>query len=197
MTPGQTLLRTFWFDRWKDLSNDTLKEARWRESLRDGVIAGTASPAIAVQAATTAEAVIAQLPADRAPTRDAIEINFRPDPSIADGEFANLGWLQELPKPLSKICVGQRGHQRDRALRRGNTSLACRKRSRQRGWQAGHAAVGRQDAACAGASSAGAGGLHGDACTWVLAVRKGAVLPRAWACRCVSSMRASMGAWCW
>src|SRR5262249_55624589 len=30
-------------------------------------------------------------------------ITFRTDPSIADGEFANLGWLQELPRPLSKI----------------------------------------------------------------------------------------------
>ena len=28
---------------------------------------------------------------------------FRTDPSIFDGRFANLGWLQELPKPLTKI----------------------------------------------------------------------------------------------
>jgi MoCo/4Fe-4S cofactor protein with predicted Tat translocation signal len=32
-----------------------------------------------------------------------LEIIFRPDPTIWDGRFANLGWLQELPKPLSKI----------------------------------------------------------------------------------------------
>jgi molybdopterin-containing oxidoreductase family iron-sulfur binding subunit len=31
------------------------------------------------------------------------EIIFRPDPSIYDGRFANNGWLQELPKPLTKI----------------------------------------------------------------------------------------------
>jgi molybdopterin-containing oxidoreductase family iron-sulfur binding subunit len=34
----------------------------------------------------------------------------RPDPSVQDGRFANLGWLQELPKPFTKMtwenCVG-------------------------------------------------------------------------------------------
>jgi hypothetical protein len=31
------------------------------------------------------------------------EIVFRTDPSIYDGRFANNGWLQELPKPLTKV----------------------------------------------------------------------------------------------
>jgi molybdopterin-containing oxidoreductase family iron-sulfur binding subunit len=34
---------------------------------------------------------------------DNIEINFRRDPSIWDGQFANNGWLQELPKPMTKV----------------------------------------------------------------------------------------------
>ncbi len=32
-----------------------------------------------------------------------LEIVFRPDPTIWDGRFANNGWLQELPKPLTKL----------------------------------------------------------------------------------------------
>ena len=32
-----------------------------------------------------------------------LEIVFRPDPTVWDGRFANNGWLQELPKPLTKL----------------------------------------------------------------------------------------------
>src|SRR5204862_252214 len=35
--------------------------------------------------------------------RRGVEIVFRPDPTIFDGRFANNGWLQELPKPLTKL----------------------------------------------------------------------------------------------
>ena len=37
------------------------------------------------------------------PKAGGIEIVLRPDPSIGDGSFANNGWLQELPKPLTKL----------------------------------------------------------------------------------------------
>ena len=32
-----------------------------------------------------------------------LEISFRPDPCVLDGRFANNGWLQELPKPITKL----------------------------------------------------------------------------------------------
>ncbi len=32
-----------------------------------------------------------------------MEIAFRPDPAVFDGRFANNGWLQELPKPITKL----------------------------------------------------------------------------------------------
>jgi molybdopterin-containing oxidoreductase family iron-sulfur binding subunit len=32
-----------------------------------------------------------------------LEIIFRPDPTVWDGTFANNGWLQETPKPLTKV----------------------------------------------------------------------------------------------
>jgi len=35
-----------------------------------------------------------------------LELVVRPDPSLWDGRFASNPWLQELPKPLTKICWG-------------------------------------------------------------------------------------------
>ncbi|MCP6769922.1 hypothetical protein NL529_34250, partial [Klebsiella pneumoniae] len=35
--------------------------------------------------------------------QSAIEVSFCPDPTVWDGRFANSGWLQELPKPLTKL----------------------------------------------------------------------------------------------
>jgi MoCo/4Fe-4S cofactor protein with predicted Tat translocation signal len=37
------------------------------------------------------------------PGEGGLELVFRPDPTIWDGRFANNGWLQELPKPLTKL----------------------------------------------------------------------------------------------
>ena len=72
-------------------------EAFWRKSLHDGWIAGTTyvPKSVALKLASLPEAK----PVDAA----AIEINFRRDPTIYDGQFSNNGWLQELPKPMTKL----------------------------------------------------------------------------------------------
>jgi molybdopterin-containing oxidoreductase family iron-sulfur binding subunit len=53
--------------------------------------------------APAAPVVPAPAPPAAPPSQGGLEIIFRPDPSIWDGRFANNGWLQELPKPYSKV----------------------------------------------------------------------------------------------
>ncbi len=72
-------------------------DAFWEKTLRDGVMAGTAflPKPVALKSGIGAQA-------PQAP-QQGLEIVFRPDPTIRDGRFANNGWLQELPKPLTKL----------------------------------------------------------------------------------------------
>ncbi len=72
-------------------------EHGWRQAVHDGLIKGSAAPILSP--AFTFNPGSLNLPAPS----NGIEVVFRPDPSIFDGRFANNGWLQELPKPLSKI----------------------------------------------------------------------------------------------
>ena len=68
----------------------------WRKALHDGWIEGTTLPPRPVTARPA-------LPSASPEPGSEIEINFRRDPSIYDGRFSNNGWLQELPKPLTKM----------------------------------------------------------------------------------------------
>jgi molybdopterin-containing oxidoreductase family iron-sulfur binding subunit len=61
-------------------------------------------PARAAASAQQPPAPSPQRPApSTTPSSGGLEIIFRPDPTIWDGRFANNGWLQELPKPLTKL----------------------------------------------------------------------------------------------
>ena len=74
-------------------------ESWWRRSLHDGVVANSALPPKSV--AVRGGAITS--PAGPARLNGALEVVFRPDPTIYDGRFANNGWLQEVPKPISKL----------------------------------------------------------------------------------------------
>ncbi len=74
-------------------------DAFWRRALHDGFIASTSSALGAAMPPAPAAAV----PTPANASTNGMEIVFRPDPNILDGRFINNGWLQELPKPLSKV----------------------------------------------------------------------------------------------
>ena len=69
----------------------------WRKALHDGWIANTAFAPKQVSAKNTAST------AAPAPDVTSMEIIFRPDPTIYDGRYSNLGWMQELPKPITNL----------------------------------------------------------------------------------------------
>ena len=72
-------------------------DAFWRKALHDGWVEGTtfAPKQLSLKPPTTFSAPAA--------SASGFELNFRRDPSIHDGRFANNGWLQQLPKPMSKM----------------------------------------------------------------------------------------------
>ena len=86
-------------------------ESWWRKCVHDGFIPGTALPTKSVSAGngSLAQANAGGTPAvpvanTQTPTPNTqFELIFRTDPTIYDGRFANNGWLQELPKPLTKL----------------------------------------------------------------------------------------------
>jgi molybdopterin-containing oxidoreductase family iron-sulfur binding subunit len=71
-------------------------ESGWRKALHDGWIADTA-----YDRTGSAKAASIKVPAPA--SKDSVEIIFRPDPNVYDGRWANVGWLQELPKPVTSL----------------------------------------------------------------------------------------------
>ena len=71
------------YDAVRETWKSTIKgdfETGWRKALHQGWVDGPApSP------------------------KDALEIIFRPDPNVYDGRWSNVGWLQELPKPVTSL----------------------------------------------------------------------------------------------
>ena len=74
-------------------------ERAWQIALHDGVIAGSASPRKTPKLRNGLKLTFPEVIA----SESSLELNFRPDGSVWDGRFANNGWLQELPKPLTKL----------------------------------------------------------------------------------------------
>jgi len=99
------LVRGYWQKQLGTAPDDPNFERVWKTALHDGIVAATTSAAITPAVADDFAAVIAPqvtplLKSAGAPT---LQIAFRPDPSVWDGRFANNGWLQELPRPLTKL----------------------------------------------------------------------------------------------
>jgi Fe-S-cluster-containing dehydrogenase component len=74
-------------------------EAFWRQAVHDGLVVETASASRNIDSLQWSLTGLEAPPA----AASGLELIFRPDPSVWDGRFANNGWLQELPKPLTTL----------------------------------------------------------------------------------------------
>jgi MoCo/4Fe-4S cofactor protein with predicted Tat translocation signal len=82
-------------------------ETAWRKALHDGWVDGTAftpkSGSPSAKSVVTAAAAAAGVAASAPASSGGLEISFKSDPSLYDGRFANVGWLQELPKQITSL----------------------------------------------------------------------------------------------
>jgi molybdopterin-containing oxidoreductase family iron-sulfur binding subunit len=97
---GRDIVRTHWRGVWDREKRSTDFDEFWLKALQDGIVPGSELPARDVRLRPD----LAQgLPAPPDGNAGSLEVDFRPDPTVFDGRFANNGWLQELPKPITKL----------------------------------------------------------------------------------------------
>jgi molybdopterin-containing oxidoreductase family iron-sulfur binding subunit len=92
------IVKGFWAQEQAKTGSTSDFETWWRQAIHDGFIPNTA---LQTKSLSFNSSSINQPPT--AAASGALELVFRPDPSIYDGRFSNNGWLQELPKPLTKV----------------------------------------------------------------------------------------------
>jgi MoCo/4Fe-4S cofactor protein with predicted Tat translocation signal len=126
---GREMVRNYWRANWEEQHKEDAFEQFWQQVLHDGVIPDTAfkpktiklkddwqehldvaaesSPGPHPNPLPKGEGTeqVGPLPKGEGIEKD-LEIVFQPDPTIYDGSWANNGWLQELPKPITKMTWG-------------------------------------------------------------------------------------------
>jgi molybdopterin-containing oxidoreductase family iron-sulfur binding subunit len=93
--PGYDIVR----DTWKPILGAGEFDKKWNRVLHDGLLAGSELTEVAPDVKGEAFAELARASG----SASGLEIVFVPSPSLHDGRFANDGWLQELPDPLTKL----------------------------------------------------------------------------------------------
>jgi molybdopterin-containing oxidoreductase family iron-sulfur binding subunit len=99
-TPAYEMVRAYWRKRWQAQSGAGDFDQLWQTAVHDGVVAGTK---FAAKSVSLKDGWQEHLRMTRPPAAAGYELVFQPDPTVYDGRFANNGWLQELPKPITTL----------------------------------------------------------------------------------------------
>ena len=85
-------------DYWTKQHRGTDFESWWRTSVHDGLIQSSGLPPVAPALKNDWYRAITAVSSS-----DDMELVFRPDPYLYDGRYANNTWLQELPRPITRL----------------------------------------------------------------------------------------------
>ncbi len=92
------IVKNFWQNGAKD-------DKAWRKALHDGIVA-SAKPAEVSKVSADSKKLAAAIAAEPKASGSGIEVAFVPGASTWDGRFANNGWMQEAPDPMTKLTWG-------------------------------------------------------------------------------------------
>ena len=85
-------------ETWRPVIKGDFEEG-WRKALHQGWIDDTTYESLG--GTTKVGPLPFKVPAPS--PKESLEIIFRPDPNVYDGRWSNVGWLQELPKPVTNL----------------------------------------------------------------------------------------------
>ncbi|MDY0884428.1 TAT-variant-translocated molybdopterin oxidoreductase [Dongia soli] len=97
---GREIIQATWRQNWQ-----TDFDAHWSDALYRGYVPGTAAAIVEPAIAGDMSGIPQANQSDQEPAGE-VNLVLRPDPTIWDGRFSGNAWLQELPKPLTKITWG-------------------------------------------------------------------------------------------
>ncbi len=95
--PGYDIVR----ETWTPILGDVEFDKKWNRVLHDGLLQGSELPEVVPDVSAQRQAELVHSIGGGAGF--GLEVVFLPSPSLHDGRFANNGWLQELPHPLTKL----------------------------------------------------------------------------------------------
>jgi molybdopterin-containing oxidoreductase family iron-sulfur binding subunit len=95
--PGYEIVR----ETWRPILGEGEFDTKWNRVLHDGLLAKSELPEVVPT--VTAQPLTELASLAKAGGAAGLEVVFLPSPSLHDGRFANDGWLQELPDPLTKL----------------------------------------------------------------------------------------------
>ena len=92
-------------ETWRSTNPTPHFENDWRRALSDGVFRNIDFQSVRPAELHSAEVKTAEkISAERTGRNPMfLELLFRADPNVLDGRYANNGWLQELPRPFTKL----------------------------------------------------------------------------------------------